>query len=121
MRGFVFTIEALLALLAVLGLLAFQPAASAAPLRLQEYRLCQDAAEISVKAHSAELAAFWRSGAEPAFLGELAADAGATGYEIEVAGRVAGGCEGDKVAANRIICGAGEFERLSLTLCYPPK
>lgn len=120
MKAFVFTVEALLALVAAAGLLAFAPQ-QGEPLRLHEYKLCQDAAQIAVKNYQGEVAAFWREGREPSFLAGLASLAGANGFEAEIGNRKTGGCEGPRVSAKRAVFDEGEFAWFSLSLCYPTR
>ncbi|MFA4946049.1 MAG: hypothetical protein WC607_00715 [Candidatus Micrarchaeia archaeon] len=121
MKAFALSLEAFAALLLALGLLAFAlPSADSDALRVHEYRLCQDAAQIAVNLHQSELVAFWRSGEAPVFLVEIAREAGATGYAAEAGGRAWGAaCTDNAFTAERMLFDSGEYARMSITLCYP--
>lgn len=122
MNGFAFTTEALFALVASLALVGFafvfdygNPC-----IRLQEYALAQDAAQIAVKHYSGELIAFWKSGAEPQFLYDLAFQAGALNASLLAGGRQWGAeCDANAITVKRALYDSGELSWALFTFCYP--
>ena len=122
MKGFAFTTEALFALIVSLSFIGFaftfdygNPC-----LRLHEYSLAQDSAQIAVKHYGQELISFWRGGASPAFIGGLAREAGALNASIRIGGKKWGAdCKATAVTVKRALYDSGELAWVSFTFCYP--
>jgi len=122
LKGFAFTTEAVFALIVSLSLIGFALTFDYGNpcLRIHEYSLAQDAAQIAVKHYGQELASFWRCGAEPAFIRELTREAGALNASIRISNREWGAeCKATAVTVKRAAYDSGELTWVSFTFCYP--